>query len=304
MHELDDALLLKQVLASLERQLNISGIKKVGKGNEFYIFGTNLDSGPAIIKIPKDRIFSNVNDAYIDSRVLLDQEFALMRHARMHGITQVPEPIKDIEVAGFGALVMSYVPSDDSKPDEFDLGKLLARIHTIEPADIQLSAQEKMEIPELIATRLWRRWGELDSVVIDLPALPPADVLMNVLEPIRRSKRLLHMDFREANLRTEKGEVLAILDWSNALIGHPALELARVAETGETGKKFLEGYASAAPLPAVTPLIETILRLDTATMLALVFLSEDPDPERAPAAIDRVRQLHNRMMEVLKLGLD
>jgi fructosamine-3-kinase len=304
MHELDDALLLKQVLTSLESQLNTAGIKKVGDGNEFYIFGANLDSGPAVIKIPKDRIFSNVNDAYIDSRVLLNQDFALMCHVKKQGITQVPEPINDLEAAGFGALVMSYVPSDDSKPSEFELGKLVARIHGIEPPAIQLSAQEKMEIPELIATRLWRRWGELDSVVIDLPALPPADVLVNNLEPIRHSKRLLHMDFREANLRTEKGEVLAILDWSNALIGHPALELARVAETGETGEKFLEGYASVAPFPVVSHLIETIFRLDTATMLALVFLSEDPDPERALAVVDRVRQLHNRMMEVLKLDPD
>lgn len=300
MHELDNPELLNKVLDSLRNQLDIQDIKEIGKGNEFYIFGTELPSGPAVIKVPKDRIFSNVNDAYIDSRVLLDQEFALMRHAKAQGIIQVPEPIKDIEAAGFGAVIMSYIPSDDSKPDEFGLGNLLAKIHSIETPNIKLSAQEGMEIPELIADRLTRRWKELSSLEDTFPGLPSKDILIDCLESARNTKQLLHMDFRQANFRMQKGKVAALLDWSNALIGHPALELARVAETGETGKKFLDGYASFRPLPEVSPIIETIFRLDTATMLALVFLSEDPDPELAPTFVKRVRKLHSKLMEDIK----
>lgn len=300
MHELDNAELLNKVLDSLRSQLDIQDIKEVGRGNEFYIFGAELPSGPVVIKVPKDRIFSNVNDAHIDSRVLLDQELALMRYAKAHGIIQVPEPIKDIEAAGFSVVIMSYVPSDDSRPDEFELGKLLAKIHSIETPNIRLSAQEGMEIPELIADRLTRRWKELSSLEDTFPGLPPKDILINCLESARNTKQLLHMDFRQANFRMQKGKVAALLDWSNALIGHPALELARVAETGETGKKFLDGYASVRPLPEVSPIIETIFRLDTATMLALVFLSEDPDPELAPTFVKRVRKLHSKLMEEIK----
>lgn len=296
MHELDNPELLNKVLDSLRSQLDVQDIKEVGRGNEFYIFGAELSFGPVVIKVPKDRIFSNVNDAHIDSRLLLDQEFALMRHAKAHGISQVPEPIGGIEVAGFGAIIMSYVPSDDSKPDEFELGKLLAKIHSIEAPTIKLSAQEGMEIPELIAGRLTRRWQELKLLVDSLPELPPNDILVNQLEATRRAKQLLHMDFRQANFRTQNGRVVALLDWSNALIGHPALELARVAETGETDEKFLDGYASVRPLPKVSSAIETIFRLDTATMLALVFLSEDPDPKRAPIFVKRVRKLHSKLM--------
>jgi fructosamine-3-kinase len=299
MHELDDKQLFQKVITSLEEQLGVTDIHQVGVGNEFYILRADLLQGPAVIKVPKDKVFSNVNDAHIDSKVLLDQEFALIRHAKANGLEQVPEPIGDIEAAGFGALIMSYVPSDDSQPNEFELGKLLATIHSIDLPDIELSAQEGSEIPELIADRLHRRWKELGTLVDNLPALPSRNSLVRLLEDTRQTKQLLHMDFRHANFRMNEGRVVALLDWSNALIGHPAVELARAAETGETGPEFLKGYASVKELPNITPVVETIFRLDTATMLALVFLSEDPDPERGPIAVNRVFELHKELKEGL-----
>lgn len=104
------------------------------------------------------------------------------------------------------------------------------------------------------------------------------------------------MDFRRANFRMDDGKVIALLDWSNSLVGHPALELARVAETGETGEDFLRGYASVKDLPEISPLVETIFRLDTATMLALVFLAEEPDPKRGPIAVGRVLELYEALV--------
>jgi hypothetical protein len=291
MHELDDKDLFAKVVASLENQLEVKGIRQIGVGNEFYILYADLPEGPAVIKIPKDKIFSNVNDAHIDSRVLLDQEFALMRHAKAEGIEQIPKPIHDIEVEGFGALIMSFVASDDSRPDEFELGKLLASIHSIKIPEFELSAQEGHELPELIADRLHKRWKELKYFVSQLPDLPERDSILQGLESIRQTKRLLHMDFRQANFRMNDGKVVALLDWSNALIGHPALELARVAETGEVGPECIKGYSSIRDISKISPIAETIFRLDTATMLALVFLSENPDPERAPIAIKRVLEL-------------
>lgn len=295
MHELDDTELFAKVIASLEKRLDVEGIYQVGLGNEFHILRADLPDGPAVIKVPKDKIFSNVNDAYIDSKVLLDQECALIRHVKAEGIDQIPELISDIEVEGFGALIMSFVPSDGSKPDELELGRLLANIHGIKTPDIELSAQEGNEIPELIADRLHRRWKELGGIIDDLPGLPDRATIVSELESTRSVKCLLHMDFRHANFRIGNGKVIALLDWSNSLVGHPALELARVAETGETGEDFLKGYASVKDLPDISPSIETIFRLDTATMLALVFLAEDPNPERGPIAVDRVLELSSRL---------
>ncbi len=297
MAELDNPQLLGEVIASLEKQLGITGIHRASNGLEFFILKGALAGNPIAIKVPRDRVFSNVNDAHIESRTLLDQEFALMRHLEANDIFQIPTPISDLDTAGFGALVMSYIPSDDSKPDEYKLGQLLARIHSIDPPALALSAQEGEEIPELIPHRLERRWKELKTFVADLPELPALETLQTALESIRNDKHLLHMDFREANLRTEQGDILAVVDWSNALVGHPALELARAAETGEVGAKFLEGYASKKELPLVEKTAEIIFRLDTATMLALVFLSEAPDPERAPILIARVKELFAELQQ-------
>lgn len=289
MHEMDNPNTQRRVLASVKEQLRVTAIEKIGSGNEFYIYRVELPDGPAVIKLPKDRIFSNVNDTHIDSRTLLKQEFTLMRHVSSCGVTQIPKPITELQAENFGALVMSFVQGDDSKADEFKLGQILAHIHSIPPPKLSLSAQENSEIPELIANRLRRRWQELRNFAPDLGDLPDKERLIATLEPIRSIKVLLHMDFRQANFRTHDGKVTAILDWSNALIGHPALELARVAETGETGGEFLRGYESVKQLVLVSRDIEQLFRLDTATMLALVFLSEDPDPERASFAVKRVR---------------
>lgn len=293
MAELDDPGLFGNVVASLQNQLGARGMQKTGSGLEFCILRGELPSGAIAIKVPRDRVFSNVNDAHIDSRVLLNQEFAIMRHLRAHGITQVPEPVKQLEAAGFGVLVMSYVPSDDSTPDEYELGQLLAKIHTVQPPNLKLSAQEGSSTPELIHNRIVRRWNELNKFVPDLSRLLMNGAVEKALQETARVKQLLHMDFRKANLRTQGGKVLAVVDWSNALIGHPALELARVAEIGETGQDFLQGYISVTSLPKISSLTEIIFRLDTAIMLALVFLSEEPDPKRAPVAIKRVRELQS-----------
>src|SRR5581483_126922 len=123
MGELDQEQVLSKVIASIEEQLHITGIQKAGNGLEFFILKGELPSGPVAIKVPRDRVFSNVNDAHIDSRVLLDQEFAIMRHLKRHNIAQIPEPVNDLVAAGFGALVMSYVPSDNSRPNEYELGR-------------------------------------------------------------------------------------------------------------------------------------------------------------------------------------
>lgn len=296
MHELDDKVALQKVVASVKRQLNAADIQTIGIGNEFHVLQARVEKGLVVVKVPKDRIFSNVNDAHIEARVLLEQELAIMQHLKAHGLQQVPEPIRMLEAAGFPALAMSFVPSDDSEPDDYTLGKLLAAVHDIESPWITLSAQEGRQIPELIAARLHRRWAELHAFVVDLQALPAEDWLVRAMDPIRSAEQLLHMDFRKANFRMRGGEVVALFDWSNALLGHPALELARVAETGETSAAFIEGYAAVHKISEVDPHIETIFRLDTATMLALVFLSEEPDARRANKAVKRVNELYETLI--------
>jgi len=99
------------------------------------------------------------------------------------------------------------------------------------------------------------------------------------------------MDARQANLLTRAGAVVGIVDWSNALIGDPELELARIAEYGALDSAFLEGYESPGPREMPPQQLELTYRLDAALMLAVVFLSEAPDPERARRQVARVLEL-------------
>ena len=90
-------------------------------------------------------------------------------------------------------------------------------------------------------------------------------------------RALLHMDIRPANLLTKSGALRGVVDWSNALIGDPALELARIAEYGFLTREFLAGYDDQTPFAQVPAAAELLFRLDTAVMLAVVFLSEAPE---------------------------
>lgn len=103
------------------------------------------------------------------------------------------------------------------------------------------------------------------------------------------------MAFRPANLLSYQGELKAVVDWTNLLIGDPSLELARIAEYGLLDEGFLSGYGAPNPFGHLPPGVETLYRLDTAVMLAVVFLSEAPDAELAKRQIERVQALHRRI---------
>lgn len=301
MAELDNQKTLDQVIAAIKKELSAKEVTVAGRGLEFFVFRAETQAGPVAVKVPLDRIYSNANDSYIDSRVLLRQELAIMEHLRAHGIAELPDPLGLIGVAGFSAAVMSFVPTDDSLADEYHLGQLMAKIHNAPLPTFELRAQEGQEISTLVSSRVGERWKNLSNAIEGLPGLPSVDSLATSLSHTQDTRHLLHMDFRHANFRALNGKLLAVVDWSNALVGHPSLELARTAETGEMGQRFLEGYSSIAKLPEVDRLTETLFRLDTAVMLALVFVLEAPSPERAPGAIRRVRELHGALMEDLDM---
>jgi hypothetical protein len=111
-----------------------------------------------------------------------------------------------------------------------------------------------------------------------------------------------HLDVRAPNLRCSGGTVRAMLDWSNALIGDPALELGRLAEyallpdNGFCYEAILAGYQ--APVAADSAAF-WIYRLDAAVMLALLFSSELPGTGLGPGAVGRLREVHQQLTEKL-----
>jgi hypothetical protein len=96
---------------------------------------------------------------------------------------------------------------------------------------------------------------------------------------------------------------VALLDWSNALVGEAPLDLARAAEYGSLTAPVLAAYGAtdAFSLTPRTPR-EMIYRLDTAVMLSHVFLDGAPDAAKAQSTTSTARGLSARRSSATEHG--
>ena len=280
---------LAAILATVHADWGVSDLRLLGEGLENRVFRANTRAvGPVAIRVPRERWYVNDNDQGLDARALLRQEALLSRHLRFHG---VPVPaVFDLHLSDeLDFLVSAFVESDGSEPDMAAVGRLTRAIHDCPvPSGFEPAGQGGGALAAVLAERIVRRLqvvGRLTGTA--LPAMQIAD-LHEVLRWPGARERILHMDMRPANLLTRRCEVMAVVDWSNALVGDPALELARIAEYGYLSAAFREGYGNT---PAIPEAVELLYRLDTAVMLAVVFLSEAPDPVAARNQVARVAEL-------------
>ncbi|WP_428268521.1 phosphotransferase family protein [Haliangium sp.] len=289
----------------------------VGEGLECLVFrGDSPALGDVAIKVPRCAVFENDNDASVSAGALLRQEAEYARHLCEHDLAAPAVLALEVDTAYGdelpGYLVQRYVEHDGSEPEPGELGRLIAAIHRLPlPPSVPL-AQGAESIERVIAERLTRRADVVERIVGTPVPLPDQALLEAALRAAARPRRLLHMDARAANLLTRGGVIHAIVDWSNALVGDPYLELARIAEYGLDSAEFRAAYEG--PVPAASadlggegrllhnppvappsPVVELIYRLDTAVMLAVVFFSEAPDPVRGARQMERVQTLSREL---------
>lgn len=278
---------LTDVLAT---DLKAGAVQLVGGGLEFMVFRAESPAlGPLAIRVPRQRWFENDNDERLDAHALLRQEAVLAAHAGTHGL-----PVPAVHALHLSEdvafLASAFVESDGTAPTGQDMGKLAKVLHRCPLPDIPLAAQPG-PLGDVLSERLLRRVRVVERLSgMEAGSITPMRV-RRLLSWQTPRPALLHMDFRPANLLTRGGHIVAVLDWSNALVGDPALELARIAEYGHLDRDFLAGYGVAEPFAHLPPGLELLYRLDTAAMLAVVFLSEAPDPEQARQQVRRVQTL-------------
>jgi hypothetical protein len=218
----------------------------------------------------------------------------------VHGLP-VPE-VFILHTAGPGAdfTIAQYVESDDSVLPEAEFGRLIRAIHEVPAPLLGLVCMESLDdADQVLAERIGDRLKNLAAVTgLGLGSAGGGAGFPDIRAALAAGRgeglprRLLHMDLRPENILVRSGRPAAILDWSNALIGDPALDLARTSEYGSLTPAVLAGYGDPGAF-AMTPATprQAVYRLDTAVMLSHVFLDGAPDQARARHYIERTRSL-------------
>lgn len=276
----------------------ISDLLVTGAGLEFIVFvASSPILGKIAIRTPWERSISNDNDPSLDARDLLQKEEELASFVS-HYHVPVP-PMFAIHLSNeIDFLVSGYIEHDQSLPDERQFGQIIRNIHNCHAPHFQSIHHNSPDLANILAERIVRRSKKVEQLArISLP-LPPQAAIRTILHnAIPQQLSLLHMDARPDNLLVKQGHIRAIVDWSSALIGDPALEIARIAEYGYLTEKFICGYGE---LPGRQPILDAVYRLDTAIMLAIVFLSEAPNFSRAQAQLIRVQTLVEEIAQLYR----
>lgn len=285
----------------------LDDIHMVGQGLEFTVFrAVTPDGQPVAVRLAGQRLSSNANDPHVDVRDLLIQEYRLTQHLAEAQFA-VAEPIElylSDQDNKPDMLMSRYVPDDGSRLDGHQLGATLASLHRISPPSLTPVAAEATSVARVIVDRILRRWNEVGCLVSDWPEPPAVAALTNALTRVGTTS-LVHLDVRRDNIRASDGCAVALLDWSNALLGDASVEFGRLIEYARYPENELdlvaigEGYARSGVVPPDDDPATLVCRLDAALMLALVFLSEAPDPVRGVVAADRARELDERFSNTL-----
>jgi aminoglycoside phosphotransferase (APT) family kinase protein len=288
---------LSVILRDRYGHLGITGLREIGHGLETRVYrGESAALGPVAIRVPHTRWLNSGNEDQVDTRPLLRQDFELSRHLRAHGLP-VPEVFL-LHASGTGPdfTIAQYVESDDSELADREFGRLIRAIHEIPVPELDLVCMESHDDADhLLAERIGDRLKNLTAAT-DLGAgFPDIRAVLAADRDAGLPRRLLHMDLRRENILVRSGRPAAILDWSNALIGDPALDLARAAEYGSLTPAALAGYGdpglfTMAPLGSLSPR-QAVYRLDTTVMLSHVFLDDAPDEAKARHYVERTKNL-------------
>jgi aminoglycoside phosphotransferase (APT) family kinase protein len=287
------------VLAAATREVDLvpASIEPLATGIEFHVYrATSRSHGTVVLRFPNQAFFG-IPGVRVSARDVLEQEARITAHLAPRGFP-VAAPIRLISTdPGTCGLVSRFIASDGSSPDWRAFGRCLARLHAEPPPEFSPVDQEGLPVGLALGRRLMEHYDQLREEQPGLPPLPPARTIEAALAEPPDSPRLLHMDVRVQNLLCCGGELHGWLDWSAALLGEPALELARLSEfarieeNGIDEPSVLAGYAECGELPSPDERREVLYRLDAAAMLAWVFRHVAPNRDLESSTVARVRDL-------------
>ena len=280
----------------------VQSITPFREGAEFTVFRAVIGAGvKAVLKTAPREDLGNANDPSCSARALLCQEEELGRYLHSQGLP-VPISLGLMTEGPYPCLIQEFVEHDEScEVSDDELAHLLSRIHAC-TAPRTLVAHEGLPFASCIARRITRRAHDLGKATGVSLAVPDTDRIESVLKLRGYRPSLLHMDFRPPNILAAAGSVQAIIDWSNALMGDPALEFARIAEWWRPCTRLRVAYESICG-PLRTPrIVDLFYRLDAALVLGLLHSTDRPDPDAESAAVCRATELAAAVRSALLLA--
>lgn len=289
------------MVAALARSYGLRSTRILARGIESQVWrATSEHFGQVVLKLPANRSYDNVNDPGVDLSTLFRQEQWLTAHLHRHGFTQAPRIFVVDELDGHPFVISEYVESDGEPVEGYEVGRTLAALHRVPLPQFATSAQEGLPASQLIPRRITRRALVFNEITGQSLPLPAVEEMAAALHKVADDGHLLHLDVRSANLRRSGRQPTVFLDWSNSIVGPVLLELARCRQISDIADDELDaGYRSVAGDYHHSAVAELIFRLDAAVMLALVFLSEAPDPVAAKVACFRATKLATRLRTAL-----
>jgi aminoglycoside phosphotransferase (APT) family kinase protein len=285
---------LIEVLRQEYGQLGITGLRHIGEGMDAKVYRAYSPGlGPVAIKMPHSRWVSSGNEPRLDTRTLLRQEWQLSKHLRAHDLPTPEVFLLHADDAGVDFIISEFIESDGSGLPDAEFGRLIRAIHDLPVPAIDLVASKpSADSDEVLAERITQRLKKLTAIT-GLPAgIPDIRAALSADRSAGGPRSLLHMDMRPANILVRSRRPVAVLDWSNALVGDAALDLARAAEYGSLTTAALAAYGNCGTF-SMTPRTprQIVYRLDTAVMLSHVFLNGAPDQAKARHYIERTTDL-------------
>ncbi|MEH6889225.1 phosphotransferase [Bacillus sp. JJ864] len=265
---------LQSILTREYKELGIKGLEVVGSGVQNVVFRGDSERGSFAFRVPWEREVVNINENVFSSRLSLQKEAKLSKFCHSQGI---PVPaVHGLHLSEeIDFLISDYIATDPTRISSYEIGELTNKLHHMQIEGLHYENENGKSTEKHIAERLVKRlqsFNEITSLRIQFPKIEEIEAILKEGEQV---KRLLHMDIRSVNIIGQSGEIQAIVDWDNALIGHPLLELMRVAEVNEVNwNEFKAGYKNEHIFGSLPKIVCLFYRLDTAVMLANLFIAQ------------------------------
>ncbi|MEH7342348.1 aminoglycoside phosphotransferase family protein [Bacillus sp. JJ1532] len=233
----------------------------------------------------------NMMDKHSSGVISLKKEAAISEHCQKYHI-----PVPKVHLLylsdDINFLVSEFVLGDDQEISSFEIGILTSQIHKVPLDGLSIIDQNEQTLSSIIAHRIAERAQTLSQLINTNIVIPSTEEMEAILNTSQTNNSLLHLDVRPPNLIGKNGRIQAILDWDNAFIGDPIMELMRISESQEIAEKeFLKGYKDVAIIENTKEIIQSIYRLDTALMLSILFISFIQDSRKRGHYLKRVNGL-------------